>query len=549
MTDWEKKAAAKRAQRDALLPQDLVQCDTSELDVLAFPAQSGNLSRQELEITDSQNITVLLDRIKDRTYSAEQVVRAFCRRAAIAQQLTNCLAEVFFDRAILHAKNLDDEYMRTGKPRGVLHGLPISLKEQIGVAGVERSFGFVGFLGRVVERDAAITALLVEAGAVPYCTTNVAQHLGFGAAVNNVFGETTNPSNRTLTSGGSSGGEGALIALRGSVLGIGSDIGGSVRIPAGFSGIYSLRPSYLRFPYEGTCNSQEGQESLRSVLGPMAASIDGLKLAFKTVLDLKPWRLDPAVLRMPWNEERYQLSEHGGGKNLVFGIMVDDGFVRAAPPYHRALDQVSSALKAAGHSVVEYKAYDAGMGYHLFGEVWTADGHKDLYDTLALSGEPRVGPLGSGPEVVQEEQVSVTKYWEIQYRKQRFLKAQLDHWNATEAVTGSGRPVDAILCPVSATAPQTLRGRQYYGYTAWCNLADYPSAVVPVTRVDQAKDPKVAREAYHNDLDRELWEMYDPEVYKNAPIGVQVVGQKDEDEAVIRMAEIVDAALKASRAS
>ncbi|BEI97601.1 hypothetical protein CcaverHIS631_0211900 [Cutaneotrichosporon cavernicola] len=507
MTDWEKKAAAKRAQRDALLPQDLVQCDTSELDVLAFPAQSGNLSRQELEITDSQNITVLLDRIKDRTYSAEQVVRAFCRRAAIAQQLTNCLAEVFFDRAILHAKNLDDEYMRTGKPRGVLHGLPISLKEQIGVAGVERSFGFVGFLGRVVERDAAITALLVEAGAVPYCTTNVAQHLGFGAAVNNVFGETTNPSNRTLTSGGSSGGEGALIALRGR------------------------------------------QESLRSVLGPMAASIDGLKLAFKTVLDLKPWRLDPAVLRMPWNEERYQLSEHGGGKNLVFGIMVDDGFVRAAPPYHRALDQVSSALKAAGHSVVEYKAYDAGMGYHLFGEVWTADGHKDLYDTLALSGEPRVGPLGSGPEVVQEEQVSVTKYWEIQYRKQRFLKAQLDHWNATEAVTGSGRPVDAILCPVSATAPQTLRGRQYYGYTAWCNLADYPSAVVPVTRVDQAKDPKVAREAYHNDLDRELWEMYDPEVYKNAPIGVQVVGQKDEDEAVIRMAEIVDAALKASRAS
>ncbi|BEJ12730.1 hypothetical protein CspHIS471_0211900 [Cutaneotrichosporon sp. HIS471] len=133
-------------------------------------------------------------------------------------------------------------------------------------------------------------------------------------------------------------------------------------------------------------------------------------------------------------------------------------------------------------------------------------------------------------------------------RRAAIAQQLLDHWNATEAVTGSGRPVDAVLCPVSATAPQILRGRQYYGYTAWCNLADYPSAVVPVTRVDQVKDPKVAREGYHNDLDRELWEMYDPEVYKNAPIGVQIVGQKDEDEAVIRMAEIVDAALKASRA-
>jgi amidase len=460
---------------------------------------------------------------------------------------TNCLTETFFDRAIAHAKELDEEYARTGRTRGPLHGLPVSLKEQIAVKGVERCFGFVGWLGRVPEHDAVITTLLVEAGAVPYCITNVAQHLGFGAAVNNVFGETCNPYNRKLTPGGSSGGEGALIALRGSVLGIGSDIGGSVRIPAGFSGLYSLRPSYQRFPYEGTCNSQEGQDSLRSVLGPMTASIDGLKLAFKAVIDGRPWRLDPVALRMPWNEEGYQLAEHGGGKGLVFGMMVDDGFVRAAPPFARALDEVKRALEAAGHKVVQWNAYEAQKGYAHFAEVWTADGHKDLYDTLALSGEPRVGPLGNGPEAELRDEVGVTKYWEFQYRKQRFLKAQLDHWNATAQNTGTGRPVDAVLCPTSATPPQTLRGLQYYGYTAWCNLADFPAAVIPVTRVDPAKDPKVARESFHSDLDKQLWEMYDPETYKNGPIGIQVVGQKDEDEAVIRMAEIVDAALKASR--
>ncbi|CAK9785792.1 general amidase [Cutaneotrichosporon oleaginosum] len=548
MTDWEAKAAAKRAQRDALLPKDtLLPSAPTDLDVSSVPATSGILSARELEITGTPSITALLDALKARTYSAEEVVSAFCRRAAIAHQLTNCLTEIFFDRALAHARDLDAEYARTGRPRGPLHGLPVSLKEQIAVRGVERSFGFVGWLGRVPESDAAITTLLVEAGAVPYCITNVAQHLGFGAAVNNVFGETCNPHNRNLTPGGSSGGEGALIALRGSVLGVGSDIGGSVRIPAGFSGLYSLRPSYQRFPYEGTCNSQEGQESLRSVLGPMAATVDGLRLAFKAVIDGRPWRLDPVVLRMPWSEERYRLAEHGGGERLVFGMMSDDGFVRAAPPYARALADVKAALETAGHTVVPWKAYDAERGYALFGEVWMADGHKDLYDTLALSGEPRVGPLGSGPETLLEDEVTITKYWEIQYRKQRFLKEQLDHWNRTAEHTGTGRPVDAIICPVSATPPQTLRGRQYYGYTAWCNLADLPSAVIPVTRVNPAKDLKVTRDDYYNWLDKELWEMYDPEVYKNGPIGVQIIGQKDEDEAVIRMAEIVDAALKASK--
>lgn len=98
----------------------------------------------------------------------------------------------------------------------------------------------------------------------------------------------------------------------------------------------------------------------------MTTSIDGLKLAFKTVMDGKPWRYDPVVLRMPWNEERYQLADHGGGSKLCFGIMHDDGNVRAAPPYERAVREVTAAIKAAGHDVVEWKAHDATLGYQLF---------------------------------------------------------------------------------------------------------------------------------------------------------------------------------------
>lgn len=168
-------------------------------------------------------------------------------------------------------------------------------------------------------------------------------------AFNLIFGRTSNPANRSLTSGGSSGGEGALIALGGSVLGVGSDIGGSVRIPASFNGLFGLRPSYNRVPYQGSVNSMEGQESIPSVLGPLSPTLSGVKTFFKTVIDSKPWRQDPLAVRKPWDEAGYKLEEHGGGKSLVFGILWDDDYVVPHPPIRRALQITKDALIKAGH--------------------------------------------------------------------------------------------------------------------------------------------------------------------------------------------------------
>ncbi|KAL1408748.1 hypothetical protein Q8F55_005561 [Vanrija albida] len=521
--DWAQRAAAKRAARDALLPPDTLlppgTVPASTADVSAVPRTCGLLSAQELEITESDTGDILA-RLASGQWSAEAVTRAFCRRASIAHQLTNCLTEVFFEAGLARARALDDEFKRTGKARGPLHGLPISLKEQIGVAGVERSFGFVGFLGRVCERDSALVEILLAAGAVPYCATNIAQGLFFGEAVNNVFGETVNPYNRTLTPGGSSGGEGALLALRGSPLGVGSDIGGSVRIPAGHCGLYAFRPSYGRVPYEGTCNSQEGQDSIRSVLGPMSTSLAPLRTLFKAVLDGAPWRLDPQVLRQPWSASGAALAEHGGGERLVFGMLLDDGVVRPVPPYARAMAETAAALEAAGHAVVPFTPHAAAEGMRLFYESFGADGMRDLFDTLALSGEPRAGPHAAQG---QGQELSVTQWWALHRRKGEYLKQQLDAWNATAATTGTGRPVDAVICSVAGNAAQLLRQPQYHTYTHWCNLADYPAVAIPVT--------------------------HDPATYANAPIGLQVVAQKGEDEAVLAMAEIVDNALKAHSAS
>ncbi|KAG5638584.1 hypothetical protein H0H81_011804 [Sphagnurus paluster] len=171
----------------------------------------------------------------------------------------------------------------------------------------------------------------------------------WGETYNHVFGRTTNPYNRKLTPGGSTGGEGALLALKGSPLGVGTDIGGSLRIPSAFCGLYTLRPSYERLPYCGAANALSGQESISSVLGPMANSMSGIKIFTKAIIDAKPWTRDPLALRKPWSEQDYALVEHGGGRRMCFAMMWDNGVVRPHPPLWRAMRITKMALEAAGH--------------------------------------------------------------------------------------------------------------------------------------------------------------------------------------------------------
>jgi amidase len=130
---------------------------------------------------------------------------------------------------------------------------------------------------------------------------------------------------------------------------VASDVGGSIRIPAGFCGIYGLRPSYGRIPYQGAANSLEGQDSVLSVLGPLSGTIGGLKVFMQTIIDGKPWLKDPMVVRKAWDQDSYDLVEHGGGKPMCFGILWNDGNVVPHPPIIRALEFTKNALLSAGH--------------------------------------------------------------------------------------------------------------------------------------------------------------------------------------------------------
>lgn len=132
---------------------------------------------------------------------------------------------------------------------------------------------------------------------------------------------TLNPFNRKLSPGGSSGGEGSCIRFRGSAIGVGTDIGGSIRIPSSFCGVYGFRPTALRIPYQGVYTVAGGQEALRSVIGPLARSIDDLELFMKSILDQNPADTEMSLVPLPWRSV-------SDPEKLTVGIMYTNGYVR-----------------------------------------------------------------------------------------------------------------------------------------------------------------------------------------------------------------------------
>ncbi|KIK70774.1 hypothetical protein GYMLUDRAFT_254100 [Collybiopsis luxurians FD-317 M1] len=555
MADWKSIAARKKAEQEALIPKewklDSVPPPWEPVDVSRIPETCGLLDAAEVEITNS-DVSVLLEKLAKGHWSSVSVTKAFYKRAIIAHQLTNCLTEIFIEKALSRAAELD-EYLKTkGTVVGPLHGLPVSLKDQINIKGLEACMGYISWVGRYAERNAVLTDILEEAGAVPFVKTNIPQTLMWPETFNHVFGRTSNPYNLSLTSGGSSGGEGALVAMRGSPLGVGSDIGGA---PAAFCGTYGLRPSYGRVPYAGCVNSLEGQDSVLSVLGPLSNSLSGIKTFMKAVIDARPWLKDPLAVRKRWSEDEYNLADHGGGKQMCFAILWDDGIVRPHPPIIRGLETVKKALLDAGHYVMDWKAHKHDEMYTTIQEIWAAGAEEDFLTVTAATGEPVIQSMSLDSQIAVEggfdhtsNPISAYQLWQIHKKKRDLREEYLQFWEDTVKDTGTGRAVDAIISPVAPNAAIGHGKTKFANYTMVWNLLDYSALVIPVSKVDPKLDPVQAPHVFHNEQDKTAYELYKPEDFANAPIAIQLIGRTLEEEAVIAMGEIVDAALKAGSA-
>ena len=242
---------------------------------------------------------------------------------------------------------------------GALHGIPVSLKDQFHVRGLESTCGYVSWVGTMRHEadEGVLVRRLRDSGAVIFVKTNVPTSMVIGETTNNIVGSTVNPFNRTLSAGGASGGEGALLALKGAPLGWATDIAGSIRIPSSFNNLYGLRPTYGRLSASGLATSLPGLPVATSVIGPMCADLPSLIDATKWCISSNAWQDDFEVVDLPWNETRFTSTRNRicqPGKNngsLVFAIMHSDETVTPHPPVQRALTMVRNALQASGYEV------------------------------------------------------------------------------------------------------------------------------------------------------------------------------------------------------
>ncbi|OAA35649.1 general amidase [Metarhizium rileyi] len=567
MTSWEAKAAAKRESTSAKIPpswrlsaEDLQKAKNQRDLTGSFIQQF--LTEHDNNIT-SKNSLELVGSLSCGDLSALEVATAFCKTAAVAHQINNCLHEIFFDVAIERATYLDAYFAQHKKAIGPLHGLPISLKDQFHVKGVDTTMGYVGWIGsnlgvtqpsQIHKLESQNVSELLSLGAVLYCKTSVPQTLLFGETKNNIIGQTLNPHNQNLSCGGSSGGEGALQALRGSTLGVGTDIGGSVRIPAAFNGIFSIKPTPERLSYRDAANTNPGQNTYRSTLGFLSTSLDGLELIFRAVLSTKPWLKDPAVVPIPFrqaliDEYMSRVQPNGSLKELEqpikLAVLWTDDVVQPHPPITRGLNTVVTALQRAGHLVVSWDPPSHMTANAVHVSFLKADGAHDIHSHLSLSGEPLIPDLLESFKL--KPPMGLLQYQENTLKGLSYEKQYSDYWNQT--ASGDGQIVDAIIMPVAPHAAVIPGKYHHTAYTEAINLMNYSAVVIPVTKADKSIDVFDGTYCPKNEKDKRNWEAYDPEIYHGAPVGVQLVARKFEEEKILAIAKIAAAALEESKVS
>ncbi|KAH7905824.1 amidase signature domain-containing protein [Hygrophoropsis aurantiaca] len=504
--------------------------DSLPLDVTGIPASSGLLTPAELAITEL-DATAVCAKIASGELTAVATVTAFGKRAAIAHQVTACLTDFFLDEGIQRAKELDEYFQREGKVTGPLHGLPISIKDHIPIKGRWGSGGFFSIVEQSTD-DCDMTAVLRSLGAVFYVKTNQPQTI-MHLECQSCYGRTLNPYNSALTPGGSSGGEAALIAMKGSCMGVGTDVGGSIRGPCAHCGIYGIRPTSKTMPMGGFLWYQPGQDGIHPSTGPMCASARDMRLFLEAVLSARPSLLDPALIPVPLAKPDLSKTK------LRVGVMFHDGVVMPHPPMLRALELAKAKLQASPLvEVVDFVPYNHDEGYSITRSMYYEDGGKTVREMLKAGGEDILllsEWIISPPHVVEHDAIAM---WKLHDRRDTFRRAYSDHWNQ--------QGVDVLLCPPFPGTAARHDTTTYWGYTAIFNILDYPGVVFPTgikadPSIDVPRDfgsPMSPADEYNRSL-------YDPQIFVGAPVNLQVIARRFDDGLALAAQELIEQIIKA----
>jgi len=397
---------------------------------------------------------------------------------------------------------------------GSLHGVPISIKSSIDVAGLKIESGTRLRAGNVAIEDAPLVARLRNAGAIVLGVTNTPEFLMAWETDNLLYGRTNSPWDLKRTPGGSSGGEAAAIASGMSAGGVGSDVGGSIRVPAHFSGICGLKPTPGRVPSTGHFPASGGPFALIGVVGPMARTVADLNALFEVMQG--PDDGDTCAAPVPLHRPNADQI-----KNLKIGYFEDDGRTPVTPEIRAAVRTAAEALAQAGFQVEPFRP----EGLEEARILW-----KKFFVKM---GGMLIGPMFNGRE--QEANPILKEFLQWSAAEPSLSgPAVLDAWMRRDAVRTKVleqmRRYPILLCPPAAI-PAFLHGERSWmidgrlveyldawSYTEWFNLLGNPAAVVPVSQTAEG-----------------------------LPIGVQIVGRPWEEEQILAVASVLEKECKAWR--
>lgn len=499
--------------------------------------------------------------------SAVNVLRAYGKVAVRAHAQTNCLTEIMIEEAEGWIENGDINL------KGPLAGIPISLKDTLNVQGFDSSVGYSSNTGKPHKVDGAIVRMLKDAGAVPFVKTAAPITLLSFESFNDVWGRCLNPHNPKYSPGGSTGGEAALLAFGGSRIGFGSDVAGSVRAPAHYSGCYSLRCSTGRWPKLGVSTSMPGQEGIPSVYSPMARTLSDLSYFSRSFIHMQPWKYDQSVHPLAWRSNVED--EFKEKKRLKVGVMRTDGVVDPAPACARALQMAASALREQGHDVFDVSPPDPYEALVIASNLLNADGTR-TYRSFFRTGESDDAGTREFGGYMRLPRFIKFFYWAyVKYIKRDEIWAGLlAHWHEKSAYENwqwvakrelykarwhewwnsfgdKGDGLDIILTPPNSTPAVPHGGMREAaaacGYTFLFNLLDYTAGVMPVTHVDPKEDmlPPDVQVRKMNGVARGAYKHYDAIKMAGLPVAVQVVGRRLEEEKVLAVMHRIEDALDA----
>lgn len=536
----------------------------------ALPASyRGKLTPAQIQIL-YRSIEDLVQDVKDKSTTPAEILQAYGKTAAIAHKRTNCVTELMLPDA--------EKWVEKGEINlnGPLAGIPISLKDSIAVGGFDTSVGYSRYTNQPYAEDGIQVKLLKRAGAIPHVKTALPITLLSFESSNDLWGVAGNPHNPKYSPGGSTGGEGAILAMNGSRIGIGSDVAGSVRAPAAWSGIFSLRCSTGRWPKMGMNTSMPGQEGIPSVFSPMARTLNDLTYFTKSLIGMKPWEVDYTCHpNLEWRQDLYDATLEKD--TLRIGVMRSDGVVLPSPAIARALDLTVSALRDAGHTIIEIDEHafpsnakpldalriastllcsDGGNTYKSFfrtGE-WMDRGAAQIYFYAN-----RLPSLFRYMHYLWVRYVRRDPIWASLLRNFKHLTAY-ENWQwvakreafrATwfDWLSKPEQSFDLLVCPANATPALPHNGMHdavsSCGYTFLFNLLDYSAGVIPVTKVDKVLDRLPKGFKATNGVMQGAYKWYDSEEMEGLPCAVQVVGglprRLQEEGTLAGMKRVVDA--------